>query len=131
MPVNTGGKEAHTNEPADEEPVRELDMVNQEKSKHDEPTMQIYVMAASGEKIVLDIDPSETVNALKRKIETKKQIPPDQQRLIFGGKTLDNRNFLSVYNIKDQSTLLLATRHKRLETIENKDIVPEEETSWR
>ena len=60
--------------------------------------MQIFVKTLTGKTIDLGIEPCETVEHLKTKIQDKEGIPLDQQRLIFAGKQLENECTLSDYS---------------------------------
>lgn len=72
--------------------------------------MQLFVKTLTGKTVSIEVEEGESIEDVKAKISEKEGIPPEQQRLIFGGQQLQDSKTLDDYDVGDDSTLHLVLR---------------------
>lgn len=69
--------------------------------------MQIFIQVDANKRITLEVDPTDSIDVVKQKVQDKEGIPPDKQRLIYGDKVLDDGLTLADYNIGKEAVIVL------------------------
>ncbi|KAH8833202.1 ubiquitin-related domain-containing protein [Flagelloscypha sp. PMI_526] len=69
--------------------------------------MMIKVKTLTGKEIELDIDVDDPITRIKEKVEEQSGVPPQQQRLIFGGRQMNDDKTAKEYNVVAGSVLHL------------------------
>jgi ubiquitin len=106
--VSVGGRELHGGT-IEGLPVRDVPVVDNRSENLPVPkrTMTIFVKTLTGKRLKLRVAPTARIEDIKARIQRKEGIPPEQMRLIFEGRQLDDEQTLQDYGVRDQSVVSL------------------------
>ena len=90
--------------------INEESIIHLVVKPHDQ--MHIFVIIQTGKTIKLEVEPCDTIENVKAKIQAIEEIHPEQQRLFLAGQDLENFKTLADYDIQDESSLHLVLEHK-------------------
>ena len=80
------------------------------EQKNNNSNIKICIKILTGKSFDLEVNQTDTIKIIKDKINTKENIPPEQQGLVFAGKTMEDEKTLYDYSIENESTLHLVLR---------------------
>lgn len=99
------------------------------ESKMANTVVNFEVKTLTGKTLLMTMSKSETIQEMKANIQDMEGIPPDQQRLIFGGKQLEDGVTLSEYFICEGSVLHLVLRLRGGGGLTLKNLITKKEES--
>ena len=67
---------------------------------------EIYLKTLTGKTVTIQVKGTDTIESVKKQLETKEGIAADQQRLIFSGKELENEHLVSDYNFRKETSII-------------------------
>jgi len=97
--------------------------------------MQLFVRLISGKVLSLNVECSDTIDTIKKKVAEAQGIEPGKQQLLFSGTILEDQEKISKYGIIAQSTLFLViitdTQSEIIQAMEVKIACGEKEMSLK
>ena len=92
--------------------IKELNQNNNNNNNNNNGngSFKIFIKTLTGKNIELEVNSSDRIEDIKKKIQEKEGIPPDQQRFIYSGKQIEDQNTIQDYGIQPNSTLHIVLR---------------------